>query len=205
LGLGSELPSARRFERLCVFCGSQSGRDPAYLAVARSVGRLLAQRKITLVFGGGHVGMMGALADAALAAGGEAIGVIPEGLKRRELAYDGLTRLIVTSSMHERKQRMAELADGFIALPGGFGTLEEFCEILTWAQLGLHAKPCGLLNVNGYYAALLRLFDHALKEGFLSPRHRHLVLTEHDPERLLAAMQRYRAPRVERWLTRDTA
>jgi hypothetical protein len=199
------LNSPRRFERLCVFCGSQAGRDPAYLAVARGVGRLLAQRKITLVFGGGHVGMMGALADAALAAGAEAIGVIPEGLKRRELAYDGLTQLIVTGSMHERKQRMAELSDGFIALPGGFGTLEEFCEILTWAQLGLHAKPCGLLNVNGYYTALLGLFDHALAEGFLRPEHRHLVLTEQEPERLLAAMERYRAPRIERWLTRDTA
>ncbi len=200
-----EHPRSRRFERVCVFCGSSGGDDPVYRDAARAVGRLLAQREITLVFGGGHVGLMGAVAEAALAAGGDAIGVIPEGLKRKELAYDGLTELIVTSTMHERKQCMADLSDGFIALPGGFGTFEEFCEILTWGQLGLHEKPCGLLNVKGYYAPLLALFDHAQSEGFLKPRHRELVITEDDPEQLLAAMQRYRPPALEKWLTPETA
>ena len=201
----TENPRSRRLERVCVFCGSSGGHDPVYRETARSVGRLLAQRAITLVFGGGHVGLMGAVAEAALAAGGEVIGVIPESLKRKELAYAGLTELIVTRTMHERKQRMADLSDGFIALPGGFGTFEEFCEILTWGQLGLHEKPCGLLNAKGYYAPLLALFDHALAEGFLKPPYRELVITEDDPERLLAAMQRYRPPTLEKWLTPETA
>jgi hypothetical protein len=157
------------------------------------------------VFGGGHVGMMGVVAQAALEAGGAAIGVIPEGLKRRELAYENLTELIVTRTMHERKQRMAELSDGFIALPGGFGTFEEFCEIVTWAQLGVHRKPCGLLNVAGYYDALLAMFDHAQREGFLRPQHRALVLTDSDPGRLLDAMQRWQPPVLERWLAPDAA
>lgn len=182
-----------------------AGNDPLYGDAARSLGRLLAARDITLVFGGGHVGMMGALAEAVLAAGGRAIGVIPEGLKRKEVAYDGLTELIVTRTMHERKQRMADLSDGFIALPGGFGTFEEFCEIVTWAQLGLHTKPCGLLDVRGYYGPLLALFDHALHEGFLKPEQRRLVLTNEDPIRLLDAMETFRAPEMERWLTPQTA
>ena len=149
--------------------------------------------------------MMGVVAQAALAAGGQAIGVIPEGLKRRELAYENLTELIVTRTMHERKQRMADLSDGFIALPGGFGTFEEFCEIVTWAQLGVHSKPCGLLNVAGYYDGLLAMFDHAQREGFLRPQHRGLVLTESDPARLLAAMAAWKPPALERWLTPDAA
>jgi uncharacterized protein (TIGR00730 family) len=169
------------------------------------MGRLLAERGITTVFGGGHVGMMGVLAEAALAAGGKVIGVIPEGLKRRELAYENLTELIVTRTMHERKQRMAELSDGFVALPGGFGTFEEFCEIVTWAQLGLHEKPCGLLNVEGYYDPLLSMFDHALREGFLRPQYRALVLTATEPHALLAVMENWRPPTLERWLTPETA
>ena len=169
------------------------------------MGRLLAQRGITLVYGGGHVGMMGVIAEAVLTAGGKAIGVIPEGMKRRELAFENLTELIVTQTMHERKQRMADLSDGFVALPGGFGTFEEFCEIVTWAQLGLHEKPCGLLNVNGYYDPLLAMFDHALGEGFLRPQYRALVLTETDPAALLAAMQAWRSPGLEKWLTPETA
>lgn len=173
--------------------------------MARAVGTLLAQQRIGVVFGGGHVGMMGAVADAALCAGGEAIGVIPEGLKRRELAYEGLTELIVTHSMHERKQRMADLSDGFMALPGGFGTFEEFCEIVTWAQLGLHDKPCGLLNFAGYYDHLLALCDHALRQGFLRPVHRGLVLADAEPAGLLAKMRAWQPPPLERWLAPDAA
>lgn len=157
------------------------------------------------MFGGGHVGMMGAVADAALSAGGEVIGVIPEGLMRREPACEELTRLIVTASMHERKQRMADLSDGFMALPGGFGTFEEFCEIVTWAQLGVHQKPCGLLDVGGYYAPLLAMFDHALAEGFVQPVHYSLVLANADPAALLSRMQTWQAPPLKRWLSPDAA
>jgi uncharacterized protein (TIGR00730 family) len=196
---------ARPLGRICVFCGSNPGIDPAYRDAAWSVGQLLATRGITLVFGGGRVGMMGAVAEGALAAGGKAIGVIPEGLKRKELAGDGLTELIVTTTMHERKQRMADLADGFIALPGGFGTFEEFCEVLTWGQLGIHEKPCGLLSVKGYYTPLLALFDHAVGEGFLKPVYRQLVLIEENPQRLLEAMARYQPPALHKWLTPETA
>jgi uncharacterized protein (TIGR00730 family) len=193
------------FQHLCIFCGSQIGHDPVYAAAAGDLGRLLAQRGIAVVYGGGHVGMMGVLAEAALAAGGQGIGGFPEARKRRELAYENLTELIVTRTMHERKQRMAELSDGFVALPGGFGTFEEFCEIVTWAQLGLHAKPCGLLNVNRYYDPMLAMFEHALREGFLRPQHRALVLTAHRPAALLAAMEAWRPPPLEKWLTPETA
>ena len=189
--------------RVCVFCGSQTGNDPAYAQSARDMGQLLARRGIGLVYGGGQVGLMGVIAGAALAAGGEVIGVIPENLKRRELAYENLTQLYVTQTMHERKQRMADLSEAFIALPGGFGTLEEFCEVVTWAQLGIHAKPCGLLNVKGYYDVLLALFDHALAQGFLRPEYRRLVLTAQQPQALLAAMDSWQPPALEKWLTSD--
>jgi uncharacterized protein (TIGR00730 family) len=192
-------------QSICVFCGSQPGHDPDYAAAAGDLGRLLAARDITVVYGGGHVGLMGLLAEAVLKAGGRVIGVIPEGLKRRELAYANLTELIVTRTMHERKQQMADLSDGFIALPGGFGTFEEFCEIVTWAQLGLHAKPCALLNVKGYYERMLAMFDHAVREGFVRPVHRSLVLAGSDPQALLAAMQGWQPPVLEKWLTPDTA
>jgi uncharacterized protein (TIGR00730 family) len=192
-------------DRICIFCGSQPGHDPDYAAAAGDLARLLAARGITVIYGGGHIGIMGVVAEAALQAGGEVIGVIPEGLKRRELAYDNLTQLIVTRTMHERKQKMADLADGFIALPGGFGTLEEFCEIVTWAQLGLHEKPCALLNLKGYYDRLLAMFDHALAEGFVRPVHRSLVLSGNDPAALLAAMQGWSPPAMEKWLTPDAA
>jgi uncharacterized protein (TIGR00730 family) len=197
--------SLRTLRSLCVFCGSQSGSDPGYTQAARGVGRLLAVRGIRLVYGGGHVGMMGAIAEAALQAGGEVIGVIPEGLRRRELAHEALTQLVVTHTMHERKQRMADLSDGFIALPGGFGTFEEFCEIVTWAQLGLHEKPCGLLNLRGYYDPMLAMFDRALQEGFLKPAYRSLVLTHVEPAALLGLMQAWAPPPLEQWLTPDTA
>ena len=197
--------STASLRSICVFCGSQAGHDPGYAAAAGDLGRLLAGRGITIVYGGGHVGMMGLLAEAALRAGGKVIGVIPEGLKRRELAYANLTQLIVTRTMHERKQRMADLSDGFLALPGGFGTFEEFCEIVTWAQLGMHGKPCALLNVKGYYDPMLAMFDHAVREGFIRPVYRSLVVAGDDMQALLASMAAWAPPALEQWLTPDTA
>ena len=189
--------------RVCVFCGSSSGRSPAYLEAARGLGALLAGREIELVFGGGRVGLMGAIADEVLARGGRAIGVIPRGLLEREVGHTGLSELLVVDSMHERKARMAELSDAFVALPGGFGTFEELCEVITWAQLGIHPKPCALFDVQNYWDPLARLFDQAVEEGFVEPRFRALVLRESDPERLLEALSAHRAPQVPRWITRD--
>ena len=191
-----------KWNRICVFCGSNSGSRSAYTKAAVDLGRWLAQEKLSLVYGGGRVGLMGSIADAVLEEGGEVIGVIPESLVRREVAHTGLTDLRVVQTMHERKALMAELSDAFIALPGGFGTLDEFCEILTWAQLGLHKKPCGLLNVEGYFDPLLALFDRAVADGFLHPKHRSMLITAGDPERLLEEMVKYRAPEVEKWLAR---
>jgi uncharacterized protein (TIGR00730 family) len=186
--------------RLCVFCGSSAGVRPGYLAAAQAVGRLLAERGIELVYGGGRVGLMGACADAALAAGGRVQGVMPEGLLAREVGHEGLTELHVVRTMHERKALMADLSDGFVTLPGGFGTLEEFCEVVTWSQLGIHPKPCGLLNVEGYYDPLLALFDHATAEGFVRSGHRGLVLEDADPARLLERMAAFRPPPTEKWI-----
>ena len=155
------------------------------------------------MYGGGNVGLMGAVADATLAAGGEVIGVIPEALVGWEVAHTGLTDLRVVGSMHERKALMADLADGFIALPGGFGTFEELCEVLTWSQLGFHTKPCGVLNVEGYFDALCRLFDHAAAERFIRPAHRDLVLEDDDPRRLLDRLAQFQAPPVDKWIDRD--
>lgn len=186
--------------RVCVFCGSATGRRPVFREAAEHLGRLLAGRRIGVVYGGGDIGLMGRMAEAALAAGGEVIGVIPEALQARELGHPRLTRLEVVDSMHTRKARMAELADGFIALPGGFGTFEEFCEVLTWGQLGFHRKPCGLLDVDGYYAPLQALFAHAEAEGFLQPEHRRMVCVDRDAAGLLAQMAAYRPPDVEKWL-----
>ncbi len=190
-------------KRLCVFCGSSAGTRPAYADAARAMGRLLAERGIGLVFGGGKVGLMGVVADAVMAAGGQATGVIPEALMAREVGHRGLTELHVVGSMHERKALMADLADGFIALPGGFGTYEEFCEVLTWSQLGIHPKPCGLLNVQGFYDPLLALFDHAVREEFVRPAHRSLVISETEPARLLDRMAVFVPPVVEKWIGRD--
>jgi uncharacterized protein (TIGR00730 family) len=192
-------------KRLCVFLGSKPGLRPEYRAAAESLGRLLAGRGLELVYGGGNIGLMGVLADACLAAGGGVIGVIPESLVGREVSgrtveHSGLTRLEVVDSMHARKARMAELADGFVALPGGFGTFEELFEILTWAQLGFHHKPIGLLNVADYYAPLLALCDQAVAEGFLSPGDRELLLDRADPAALLEAMADYRPPAVTAWI-----
>ena len=190
-------------KRVCVFCGSRNGTRTQYVASARRMGEALARRGIGLVYGGGGIGLMGVLADAALSAGGDVIGVIPQALVAREVAHGGLTDLRVVASMHERKALMAELSDAFVALPGGFGTLEEFCEALTWAQLGIHRKPCGLLNVEGFFDPLLSLFDHAVRERFVSPDHRSLVVVEEDPERLLDALSRWEPPALERWMGRE--
>jgi uncharacterized protein (TIGR00730 family) len=190
-------------ERLCVYCGSSPGRNPAYVAAARAVGRLLAQRSIALVYGGGRVGMMGAVAEAAADGGGEVIGVIPESLAEREVADDRADELLVVDSMHERKREMADWAEGFLALPGGFGTLEEIVEVLTWAQLGFHEHPCGLLNVEGYFDDLVDFFDHQTAEGFVSETHRGMVVVEERPEALLDAFDAYDPPRVEKLLDGD--
>jgi hypothetical protein len=195
-------------QRICVFCGSNAGHDPRYRDAAEALGGLLAQRGIELVYGGGNVGLMGALADACLAADGTVIGVIPEALVGKEVAgrhvdHRALTRLEIVDSMHTRKARMAELSDGFIALPGGFGTFEEFCEILTWGQLGFHAKPIGLLNVAGFFDPLLALFDHAVREGFLRAQNRAMALADTDSERLLAAMAAYQPEPVSKWLKEE--
>lgn len=191
-------------KRICVFCGSSAGSEPDYRACAEQLGAELARRNIGLVYGGGNVGLMGAIADAVLEAGGEAIGVIPEHLMSREIGHQRLTKLHIVHSMHERKALMADLSDAFIALPGGFGTLEEFFEVLTWSQLGLHAKPCGLANVSGYYTPLLRMLDHAVKERFLKPQNRALVLARDTPSELLDALEGWRPVHVEKWLDRDT-
>ena len=173
---------------ICVFCGSSAGIDPEYAEVAINTGRYLAEHDITLVFGGGHLGLMGMVADGALDAGGKVIGVIPDALAVVEVAHARLTELIVVKTMHERKAKMASLSDGFLALPGGFGTFEEFCEVITWSQLDIHRKPCGLLNVRGYYNMLLGLFDHAVAEGFLKEQYRKMVLDGENLPDLIARM-----------------
>ena len=187
-------------KRVCVFCASRSGGRGVYLEAARAMAGALVRRGVGLVYGGGCNGLMGELADTMLANGGEVTGVIPRALVAREAAHRGVTELLIVRSMHDRKARMGELADGFIALPGGFGTLEEFCEILTWAQLGLHQKPCAILNIEGYYDPLLTLFDRAVGEEFLHPSNRQLVLHAGDPEALLDMMFSYQAPFVEKWI-----
>ncbi len=196
-------------QSICVFCGSNPGRDPAYRAAAEQLGRTLAALGIRLIYGAGNIGLMGAVADACLAAGGEVIGVIPEALMGKEVEgrhveHRTLTRLEVVDSMHTRKARMAELSDGFIALPGGFGTFEEFCEILTWGQLGFHVKPMGLLNVQGFYDPLLAMFDRAVSDGFLRPQNRAMALASTDIDDLLARMADYQPEPVSKWLKAET-
>ena len=190
-------------DRVCVFCGSSKGSRAIYAQSARALGTLLAGKGIGLVYGGGNVGLMGIVADAVMEGGGEAIGVIPEALVQRELAHRAITELIVVRSMHERKAKMAELSDAFIAMPGGYGTFEEFCEIITWAQLGLHRKPCAILNVEGYYDPLLALFDRAVAEGFVHPSNRQLVLQGTEPNGLLNLLAAYKPPRTEKWINPD--
>ena len=190
--------------RICVFCGSSGGSRPEYRACAEELGRELVRRKIGLVYGGGNVGLMGAIADEVLKAGGEAIGVIPEHLMSREIGHKQLTKLHIVKSMHERKALMADLSDAFIALPGGFGTFEEFFEVLTWSQLGLHLKPCGIVNVLDYYTPLLAMLDHAVEQNFLKPQNRALVLARKSAGELLNAFEEWRPVHVEKWLDRST-
>jgi uncharacterized protein (TIGR00730 family) len=185
-------------KRLCVFAGSSPGSRPEYAAAARALATELVRRRLGVVFGGGSVGLMGVLADTALSAGGEVIGVIPQGLASRELAHTGLTELRVVSSMHERKALMAALVDGFIALPGGLGTFEETLEILTWSQLGIHRKPVGALNVAGYFEGLRRMLAHAVAEGFVRPEYQALLLFEEEPPALLDAFAAWQPPPIAR-------
>jgi len=187
-------------QRVCIFCGSSAGTQPVYEQTARSVGQSLAQCGIGLVYGGAKVGLMGILADACLREGGRVAGVMPRALVEKEIAHRGLTELHVVASMHERKALMADLADAFIALPGGYGTWEEFCEVLTWSQLGLHRKACAVLNVNGYYDPLLAMADRALNEGFLRQEHREILLADTDPVRLNS----YTVPIVDKWIDRSS-
>jgi len=189
--------------RLCVYCGSSVGARPGFAAAARELGTVLADRGIGLVYGGGNIGLMGVLADTMVAGGAEVIGVIPEALVAREVAHRSLTDLRIVGSMHERKALMAALADGFIALPGGLGTLDELFETLTWGQLGLHEKPCGLLNVAGFYDDLARLLDRLVAERFVHLDHRAMLVVETDPARLLDRLSQYKAPRVDKLIDRD--
>jgi len=186
--------------RICVFCGSNMGSKPAYRDAAVEMGQSLTSRGIELVYGGGNIGLMGVLADTMLDAGGRVIGVIPESLMAKEVGHQGLTKLRIVGSMHERKALMADLSDGFIALPGGYGTFEEFCEVVTWSQLGLHAKPCGVLNVEGYYDPLLELFDRAVIEQFLRVENRKLVLEDANPKQLLQKMAEFVPAPADKWI-----
>ncbi len=187
-------------QRICVYLGSNPGFDPAYSAATKALANELVARNIGLVFGGSNVGLMGLIANTCLEAGGEVIGVIPELLVEKEVAHTGLSKLHVVKSMHERKQKMADLSDGFIALPGGIGTLEEFFEALTWNQLGYHAKPCGLLDVKGYYTCLAEHMDRMVLNGFLMQEHRTMVLTDPSPGGLLDQFETYEPPQVDKWI-----
>ena len=187
-------------KRLCVFCGSSSGSDPVHRRAAKELGTLLARERIELVYGGGSVGLMGAIADAVLAANGHVIGVIPQFLATKELLHEGINDLRVTHDMHERKALMAELADGFVALPGGLGTFEELFEVLTWSQLGLHRKPIGLLNVAGYFDPLVAMIDRSIQDGFCRDEHRRLFVVETEPARLLDRLRQHEPPAVPKWI-----
>lgn len=193
------------FRSVCVYCGASPGHDPLYAEAARALGREMAQQKLALVYGGGHVGLMGIIADAVLEAGGEVTGVIPKALMDTEVGHNRLTRLLVVKDMHERKALMAEHASGFIAMPGGLGTLEELFEAMTWAQLGFHEKPVGLLNVNGFYDPLIAFLLQLEQEGFLRAEHRHLLINENEPSALLERLRGFRMPEGVSWLSRQAA
>jgi len=185
---------------VCVYCGSNPGRLPEYREAARLLGYEMAGRGLGLVYGGASIGVMGAVADAVLERGGQAIGVIPYSLATKEVSHDGLDQLIVVDSMHERKAKMAELSDGFIALPGGWGTIEEIFEMLTWAQLGFHEKPCGLLNVATYYDSLFTFLENAIEQQFVKEEYRPMIMMDEAPRALLDRFERYRAPKVKKWI-----
>lgn len=188
--------------RICVYCGSSFGKDPVYLKGAEELAKALVCRGIGLVYGGGVPGLMGAIADSALAAGGEVIGVIPQGLLDKELGHKGLTKLHVVKNMHERKALMAELSDAFIAMPGGLGTFEELFEAVSWGQLGIHKKPCGLLNVNGFYDLLMEFLDRATGDGFIYPEHRAMLLSDSDPDKLIEKIIAFEYPTILKWKVR---
>ena len=189
-----------RMKRICVFCGSNQGGRPEYVEAAKKLGLLLAERNIGLVYGGAKVGTMGAIADTVLDSGADAIGVMPRLLVEKEVAHSGLTDLKIVDTMHERKHLMAELSDAFIALPGGLGTLDEFFEMATWAQLGMHDKPCGLLNVCGYFDHMIRFLDIAVSEEFVRKEHREMIFIQDNPESLIDAFESYEAPAVAKWM-----
>jgi uncharacterized protein (TIGR00730 family) len=196
------MESDSRMNRICVFCGTNPGSRPEYGKAARELGRVLADQGIELVYGGASVGIMGELADSVQEHGGHVTGIIPQQLMEKEAAHTGIRNLIVVASMHQRKSQMADMSDGFIALPGGIGTLEGFFEILTWAQLGIHAKPSGILNIEGYFDGLTGFLDHAVREGFLTQAHRNAIIVERDPERLLERLRAYTAPEGEKLMGR---
>jgi uncharacterized protein (TIGR00730 family) len=189
-------------KKICVYCGSSPGARPGYLEAARALAQALVKRNIGLVYGGASVGIMGEIADTVLAQGGQVTGIIPQALKDKEISHTGLTELIVVGSMHERKAMMADVSDGFIALPGGLGTFEELFEVLTWSQLGFHKKPCALLNVEGYYDHLSLFLDHAVKEQFVKDIHREMLLVESSAEKLLDLIDQYQPPAVDKWIGR---
>ena len=193
----------RKIRRVCVFCGSSSGVRPEYAQAAAELGKEIASAGMGLVYGGARVGLMGVMADAAIAAGGEVSGVIPRALVDRELAHTGLNQLHIVGSMHERKAMMADLADAFVLLPGGFGSWEEFCEVITWSQLGLHQKPCGVLNVAGYYDALLKLCSHAVNEGFVRASHGEIVIVAESASDLLARLATAPVLTEVKWVSKE--
>lgn len=193
-----------KLSTVCVFCGSNPGTDPEFMEAATQTGRFLAENGIRMVFGGGRVGLMGQVADTVMAEGGEVIGVIPRDLAEKEVAHQNLTELHVVNSMHERKALMAKLSDGFVAMPGGFGTFEEICEVITWTQLGFQEKPCGILNVNGYYADLISLFDKATENGFIHSQHRRLVLVSDRIDDLIEKFRSFKPNHLEKWLDKDS-
>lgn len=192
-------------QRICVYCGSSSGKSTLYSAAAQQLGAELVRRNLGLVYGGASIGIMGVVADAVLAHGGEVIGVLPQGLAHKEVAHPHLSELKIVNSMHERKAMMAELSDGFIALPGGLGTLEELFEILTWAQLGIHRKPCALLNTKQYYDDLISFIEHAFAEQFIQAKYRDLLLLDEDPAQLLDKLSRYQPPVIKQWMTPENS
>jgi uncharacterized protein (TIGR00730 family) len=196
------MPSDRALTRICVFCGTNPGSRPAYGEAARELGRVLAEQEIELVYGGASVGIMGELADSVQEHGGHVTGIIPQQLMEKEAAHTGIRNLIVVASMHQRKSQMADMSDGFIALPGGIGTLEGFLEVLTWGQLGIHAKPAGILNVEGYFDELTAFLDHAVREGFLRDIHRNAIMVESKPEALLERLKAFTAPEGEKLMGR---
>ena len=196
------MASDRSLSRICVFCGTNPGSRPAYGVAARELGRALAQADIELVYGGASVGIMGELADSVQEHGGHVTGIIPQQLMEKEAAHTGIRNLIVVASMHQRKSQMADMSDGFIALPGGIGTLEGFLEVLTWGQLGIHAKPAGILNVEGYFDDLTGFLDHAVQEGFLTDTHRHAIVVESEPDRLLERMRAFTPAESEKLMGR---